>query len=133
MYHGWVTVVKRNYDSHRFFYEFLSHGRVLHPPSSPSTESQFYYSFSLYTCPLLKKSSGNTYLKICDLLHYFFADAPMRKRNLKNLVYDGVQHFLDTKYKIFFCFNQKNLFTNPHGYSTLITMQTLVEIIFRYH
>ena len=34
-------------------------------------------SFSFF-CHLLKKSSGNPYLKICDLKQYFFADAPMK-------------------------------------------------------
>ena len=51
----------------------------------------------------------------------FFCGCPYEKRNFKNLVYEGVQHFLSTKYKIISCFNQKNLFT------------TLVEIIFIYH
>ena len=31
-------------------------------------------------CHLLKKSSGNPYLKICDLMQYFFADTPMKKK-----------------------------------------------------
>ena len=31
---------------------------------------------SLLARDLLKKSSGNPYLKICDLMQYFFADAP---------------------------------------------------------
>ena len=43
-------------------------------------------------------------------------------KKIKNLVYEGVQHFLETKYKIFFCFNKKKIFLHP-----------LVEIIFRYH
>ena len=34
---------------------------------------------------MLKKSSGNPYLKICDLTQYFFADTPMKKK-IKNLV-----------------------------------------------
>ena len=52
----------------------------------------------MYVC--LLRSSGNPYLKICDLMQYFFADAPMKKK--KEFVYEGVQYFLDTKYKIFF-------------------------------
>ena len=55
-----------------------------------------------FFCHLLKKSSSNPYLKICDHMQYFFADAPMKKKNFKNFVYEGVQHFLDTKYKIIF-------------------------------
>ena len=38
-------------------------------------------------------------------MQYFFADAPMKKKN-KNIVYEGVQHFLDTKYKIILNFGQ---------------------------
>ena len=41
-------------------------------------------------CPLLKKSSGNPYLKICDITQYFFADAPMKKK-FKILVLPPVQ------------------------------------------
>ena len=36
-------------------------------------------------CPLLKKSSGNPYLKILDFSQLFIADAPMKKKS-KNLV-----------------------------------------------
>ena len=32
-------------------------------------------------CHLLKKSSGNPYLKMRDLAQYFSADAPMKKKN----------------------------------------------------
>ena len=31
---------------------------------------------------LLKISSGNPYLKICDLIQYSFADAPMKNKNI---------------------------------------------------
>ena len=31
-------------------------------------------------CPLLKKSSGNPYLKILDFSQIFIADAPMKKK-----------------------------------------------------
>ena len=53
-------------------------------------------------------------------MQYFFTDAPMNFFFL-NLVYEGVQHFLDTKYKIIFFALIKTIF-----------LQTLVEIIFRY-
>jgi len=53
-------------------------------------------------------------------MQYFFADAPIKKK-FKNFVYEGVQHFLGTKYKIFFALIKK------------IFLQPLVEIIFRYH
>ena len=32
----------------------------------------------------------------------FFCGCPYEKKNFKNFVYEGVQHFLDTKYKIIF-------------------------------
>ena len=32
----------------------------------------------------------------------FFCGCPYEKKNFKNLVYEGVQHFLDTRYKISF-------------------------------
>ena len=31
-------------------------------------------------CPLLKKCSGNIFLKILDISHFFIADAPLRKK-----------------------------------------------------
>ena len=46
-------------------------------------------------CHLLKKSSGNPNLKICDPI--FFCGCPYEKK-ITNLVYKGVQHFLDNKY-----------------------------------
>ena len=55
-------------------------------------------------------------------MKYFFADAPMKKKMKKNLVYEEVQHFLDTNYKIFLFALIKKIF-----------LQTLVEIIFRSH
>ena len=39
-----------------------------------------------FFCHLLKKSSGNPYLKKCDLTQYFFVDEKLKKKNLKNLV-----------------------------------------------
>ena len=39
-------------------------------------------------------------------MQYFFADAHMKKK-IKNLVYEGVQHFLDTK----FIYSLMNLFS----------------------
>ena len=124
MYHGWVTVVKRNYDSHRFFYEFLSHGRVLHPPSSPSTESQFYYSFSLYTCPLLKKSSGNPYLKILDFSQLFITDAPMKKR---------IQFFCFTPAQNTFGTPNSKIFKKKFPLIKKSFLKTLVDKILRFH
>ena len=43
-------------------------------------------------CHLLKKSAGNPYLKICDLMQYFFVDAPMKK-NRKFFVRGGTTLF----------------------------------------
>ena len=42
--------------------------------SEPLGEVRLHYQKE---CHLLKKSSGNLYLKICDLIQYFFADTPM--------------------------------------------------------
>ena len=44
-------------------------------------------------CHLLKNSSGNPYLKICDLMQYFFADAPMKKKISKILCTRGYSTF----------------------------------------
>ena len=76
-----------------------------------------------FFCPLLKKSSGNPYLKILDFSQLFIADAPMKKKS-KNLVLPPRRALLGhpvQKYFKFFCFNQK-IFLHP-----------LVEIIFRHH
>ena len=53
-------------------------------------------------------------------MQYFFADAPMKF--FFNLVYEGVQYFLDTQVKNNFFALIKKIF-----------LQALVEIIFRYH
>ena len=42
---------------------------------------QIYEPLWKLFCHLLKKSSGNPYLKLCDLTRYFFADAPVKKKN----------------------------------------------------
>ena len=34
-------------------------------------------------CPLLKKSSGNTYLKLLDFSQLYIADAPIKKKSKK--------------------------------------------------
>ena len=39
-------------------------------------------------CHLLKKSSGNPYLKICDLRQHFLTNAPLKKKLNKNLESD---------------------------------------------
>ena len=71
-------------------------------------------------CPLLKKSSGNPYLKICDLTQYFFMDLNMKKK-LKSLVLPPLTALLgNSALNIFFALIKK------------IFLQTLVEIIFRY-
>ena len=41
----------------------------------------------VFFCTLLKKSSGNPYLKIIDYSQLFIADAPMKKTNPKFLIY----------------------------------------------
>ena len=53
-------------------------------------------------------------------MQYFFADAPMKF--FFNLVYEGVQYFLDTQVKNNFFALIKKIF-----------LQTLAEIIVRYH
>ena len=65
-------------------------------------------------CPLLKKYSGNPYLKILDYFQLFIADAPMSF--FLNLVFPPRRALLRhpvQKYLKFFCFNKKNLLTNP--------------------
>ena len=80
-----------------------------------------YFSISfcmspLAFCNLLKKSSGNTDLKICGPTQYFFADASLKKKSKKfNFTTALLGHPVQN---IFFCFNQK------------IFLETLVEIIF---
>ena len=64
---------------------------------------------------LLKISSGNQYLKILDFSQIFIADAPMKKKS-NNLVLPPNRALLGhpvQKYFKFFCFNKKNLLTNP--------------------
>ena len=46
-------------------------------------------------CPLLKKSSGNSYLKILDFFQFFVADAPMK------------ENFWDNQYKNNFDLSKK--------------------------
>ena len=71
-------------------------------------------TYFLIFCHLIKKSLGNPYLKMCDLTQYFFADNPMKKKEFKNLVLPSLTALLGHQVQnIFFCFNQKNLFTNP--------------------
>ena len=72
-------------------------------------------------CPLLKKSSGNPYLKILDFSQLFIADAPMKKNPKKFSFIPAQSTFRTPSTKIFsfFCFNKK------------IFLQTQVEIIFR--
>ena len=56
-------------------------------------------------------------------MQYFFADAPMKKKK-KNFVSPRAEHFFDTQYKTilnFFALIQK------------ISLQTPVEVFFRYH
>ena len=65
-------------------------------------------------CPLLKKSPGNAYLKILNFSKLFIADAPMKKK-IPKFSFTLVQ-----RTKVFYL-NLK------------IFLQTLVEIIFRYH
>ena len=62
-------------DTHMIFF---FQKKLLTPSDStfwtPSTKNIF--------CHLLKKSSGHPYLKIFDLGHYFFEDAPMKKKKI---------------------------------------------------
>ena len=53
----------------------------------------------VFFCPLIKKSSGNPYLKIHDFSQLFITDAPMKKKNQKNWYYPRAEHFWDTQYK----------------------------------
>ena len=43
----------------------------------------------------------------------FFSGGPYEKKKIKNFVYEGVQHFLDTKYKIIFLLLSKKSFSKP--------------------
>ena len=64
---------------------------------------------------LIKKSSGNPYLKICDHTQHFFSDAPLKKKNFTSFHSTfgtpGTKYFLVLIEKFF--------------------LQTLVEIIFK--
>ena len=75
----------------------------------------------LYVCmpqltflPFTKKNLQATHTwKFVTLLNIFLRMPLWRKKNKKKIVYLLSQQFWDTQYKIIFCFNQKNLFTNP--------------------
>ena len=71
--------------------------------------------------PFTQKSSGNPYLKVCDLMQYFFANAQMKKKVKKISVRGGTALFGHKVQNNFFALIKKNL------------LQILVEIIFRYH
>ena len=72
-------------------------------------DTQYKHIF-LFFCHLLKKYSGNQYLKFVTLLN-FFADTTMNFFYLVLLPIQSTFGRPSTKYS--FCFNQKNLFTNP--------------------
>ena len=59
----------------------------------------------LIFCHLPKKSSGNPYLKICDLTQYFFADTPMIF--FKIWFFPLSQHFWDILVEIIFRYHKK--------------------------
>ena len=62
-------------------------------------------------CHLLTKSSGNPYLKKCDLAQYSFADAHMKKKQFTPFS----QHFWDTQYKIIFFLYSKQSWVSKEG------------------
>ena len=72
-------------------------------------------------CILLKKSLGNSNLKILDFSQLLVADTPMNFSSSKNFVYTLLQHFWDTQYKNIFLF---------FALIKKIFLQNLVEIIF---
>ena len=55
-------------------------------------------------CPYVRYSKNlqATHTSKFVILCNFFCGCPYEKKNFKNFVYEGVQHFLDTKYKIIF-------------------------------
>ena len=64
--------------------------------------SVFVSFFAIY-------SSGNPYLKICDLMQFLFSDAPMKKKIFfkKISVRGGTALFGHPEQNIHFCFNKK--------------------------
>ena len=67
---------------------------------------------SLPVRPLLKKSLGNSYLKILDFSQLLVADTPMILFFSIFFVYTLWQHFWDTQYKNIFAFIKK-IFSQP--------------------
>ena len=55
-------------------------------------------SFFVIYSKNLQATHTSKFVIICNI----FLQMPLWKKNFKNLVYEGVQHFLDTKYKIIF-------------------------------
>ena len=53
-------------------------------------------------CPLLKKSSGNPYLKMHDFSQHFTADAPLKNPNI--YFYPISEHLWNTKHNDFLGF-----------------------------
>ena len=66
-------------------------------------------------CPLLKKSSGNPYLKILDFSQLFIADAHMKIKINKFSFTPAQSTFGTPSTKIFliFCFNKKKSAYKP--------------------
>ena len=75
---------------------------------------------TLHFLPFTQKISGYPYLKILDCFQLFLADAPI-KENLKNSYTPSQSTFGTPSTKICFALIKNNY------------LQTLVEIIFRYH
>ena len=86
---------------------------------SPYVRMRVSFSFFAIYSKNLQATHASKFVILCNI---FFADAPLKKKNFKNFVYEGVQHFLDTQV-------QNNFF----ALIKKIFLQTLVEIIFRYH
>ena len=59
-----------------------------------------YVSISFFA--IYSKNLQATHTSKFEILCNNFLRIPYVEKKLKNLVYEGVQHFLDTKYKIIF-------------------------------
>ena len=66
----------------------------VHMSVCPSVSFSFFAIYSKN----LQVTHTSKFVILCNI----FLRMPLWKKNFKNLVYEGVQHFLDTKYKIIF-------------------------------
>ena len=99
-----------------FFSTFFAATATLRTTRGNPLVSPSVRLFQLF-CHLLKNSSGNPHLKICDLTKFFFEDTPIKK-NCFTLSHST---FGKPSTKYFFVLIKKKL------------LHPLVEITFRYH